>query len=64
MSEDGKALGRASDFGPASPLKLSGPMVHDLMLSAPGHLPKLVRILVAPNAGKNRAKVTEKLKTP
>ncbi len=64
VSEDGKALGRASDFGPASPLKLSGPMVHDLMLSAPGHLPKLVRILVAPNAGKNRAKVTEKLKTP
>ncbi len=64
VSEDGKALGRASDFGSSSPLKLSGPMVHDLMLSAPGHRPKLVRILVAPNAGKDRAKVTEKLKTP
>ncbi len=64
VSEDGKALGRASDFGPASPLRLSGPMVHDLMLSAPGHLPRLVRILVSPNAGKNRAKVTEKLKAP
>jgi eukaryotic-like serine/threonine-protein kinase len=62
ISEDGKALGLASDFGPGSPLKLSGPMVHDLMLSAPGHLPKLVRILVAPNAGKTRAKITEKLK--
>jgi hypothetical protein len=34
------------------------------MLSAPGYKPRLVRILVAPNAGKPRAKVTEKLKTP
>jgi hypothetical protein len=64
VSEDGKALGRASDFGSSSPLKLSGPTVHDLMLSAPGYRPKLIRILVAPNAGKDRAKVTEKLKTP
>jgi predicted Ser/Thr protein kinase len=64
VSEDGKALGQASDFGPASPLKLSGPRVHDLMLSAPGYKPRLVRILVAPNAGKPRAKVSEKLKTP
>ena len=62
VSEEGKALGQASDFGPASPLKLSGPGVHDLMLSAPGHKPKLVRILVAGNAGKDRAKVSEKLK--
>jgi hypothetical protein len=36
--------------------------VHDLTLSAPGYKPKLVRILVAPNAGKDRAKVAEKLK--
>jgi eukaryotic-like serine/threonine-protein kinase len=64
VSEDGKALGPASDFGPASPLKLPGPRVHDLMLSAPGYKPRLVRILVAPNAGKPRAKVSEKLKTP
>jgi len=64
VSEDGKALGAASDFGPASPLKLSGPRVHDLMLSAPGYKPRLVRILVAPNAGKPRAKVSEKLKAP
>ena len=32
------------------------------MLSAPGRKPKLVRILVAANAGKDRAKVVEKLK--
>ncbi len=62
ISEEGRALGPASSFGPASPLKLSGPAVHDLMLSAPGHKPKLVRILVAPNAGNDRAKVAEKLK--
>ncbi len=62
VSEEGRALGQASAFGPASPLKLSGPAVHDLMLSAPGHKPKLVRILVAANAGKDRAKVAEKLK--
>ena len=36
ISEEGRALGPASSFGPASPLKLSGPAVHDLMLSAPG----------------------------
>ena len=64
ISEDGKSLGQASDFGPGSPLKLTGPMVHDLMLSAPGYKPKLVRILVAPNAGKELAKVNDKLKTP
>ena len=63
ISEEGRALGPASSFGPASPLKLSGPAVHDLMLSAPGRKPKLVRILVAANAGKDRAKVVEKLKT-
>ncbi len=63
VSEEGRALGPASSFGPASPLRLSGPAVHDIMLSAPGHRPTLVRILVAANAGKDRAKVDEKLKT-
>ncbi len=62
VSEEGKALGQTSEFGPASPLKLTGPQVHELQLSAPGHKPKLVRILVAANAGKDRAKVSEKLK--
>ena len=36
VSENGRALGAASAFGPASPLKLSGPMVHDLEIAAPG----------------------------
>jgi serine/threonine-protein kinase len=62
VSEEGKFLGAASSFGPGSPMKLKGPMVHDLVLSAPGYKPKTVRVLVAPNAGKDVAKVDEKLK--
>jgi hypothetical protein len=37
--------------------------VHDLVLSAPGHRQKLVRILVAGNAGRDRAKVSARLKS-
>jgi serine/threonine protein kinase len=62
VSEGGKALGSASSFGPGSPLTLRGPSVHDLVLAAPGYRPKLVRILVAANAGRDRAHVKEKLK--
>jgi len=58
----GRTLGPASSFGPASPLHLSGPAVHDFVLSAPGRTPKTVRVLVAPNAGEDVAKVEEKLK--
>jgi hypothetical protein len=62
VTEDGKTLGSASGFGPGSPLQLHGPMVHDLILAAPGHRSKLVRILVAANAGKDLAQIKEKLK--
>ena len=62
VSEEGKFLGAASSFGPGSPMKLKGPTVHDLVLSAPGYKPKPIRILVAPNAGKDVAKISEKLK--
>jgi eukaryotic-like serine/threonine-protein kinase len=57
VSEEGKALGPASSFGAASPLKLSGPTVYDLVLSAPGYESRTVRILVSPNAGRERATV-------
>jgi serine/threonine-protein kinase len=63
ITENGREIGPASSFGPASPLQLKGPAVHDLILAASGYRPKLVRILVAPNAGKDRARVVEKLKT-
>ena len=62
VSEGSRELGLASAFGPASPLQLGGPMVHDLMLQAPGYKARLVRILVAPNAGRDRAKVKVSLK--
>jgi hypothetical protein len=62
VSEGGKTLGPASAFGAGSPLTLRGPAVHDLVLAAPGYRPKLVRILVAAHAGKDRAQVKEKLK--
>jgi len=62
VSEGGRVLGPASSFSAASPLQLKGPMVHDLMLAAPGRRSKLVRILVSANAGRERATVKEKLK--
>jgi len=62
VSEGAKTLGAAATFGPGSPLQLQGPAVHDLVLAAPGYKARLVRILVAPNAGKDRAKVKETLK--
>ena len=62
ISEGSRALGSASSFGPGSPLQLSGPMAHDLVLSAPGRKPRTVRILVASNAGRDVAKVKVKLK--
>ena len=62
VSENGKYLGAASSFGADSPMRLKGPTVHDLVVSAAGYKPKTIRILVAPNAGKDVAKITEKLK--
>jgi hypothetical protein len=62
VTEGGKTLGPASSFGPGSPLMLGGPMVHDLVISAPGHKSKTVRILVASNAGEEMAKLKVSLK--
>ena len=63
VSEGGRVLGAATNFGPATPLQIKvGPAVHDFVLAAPGYKPKLVRILVAANAGKDRATVKETLK--
>ena len=62
VSEGSRTLGPASSFGPDSPLKLHGPMVHDLVISAPGRKSKTVRILVAGNAESERAEVKVELK--
>ncbi|HYK42640.1 MAG TPA: serine/threonine-protein kinase [Thermoanaerobaculia bacterium] len=62
VSEHGRPLGRASSFGPASPLRLTGPRVHELVISAPGRQRRTVRILVSGNAGNDRATVKLDLK--
>jgi hypothetical protein len=62
VSEEGRYVGPASSFGPGSPMQLKGPAVHDLVVSAAGYKPKMIRILVAPNAGKDVARIVEKLK--
>ncbi len=63
VSEGGKMLGAATNFSPATPLEIkASPAVHDFVISAPGYKSKLVRILVAANAGKDRASVRETLK--
>ena len=62
VSEGSKTLGPASAFGPGSPLVLKGPMVHDLVLAAPGRKPKTLRILVASNADREKATVKVTLK--
>lgn len=62
VSEGRRVFGAASSFGPGSPLRLSGPMAHDLTLSAPGRRTKKIRILVASNAEREVAKVKVELK--
>jgi predicted Ser/Thr protein kinase len=60
--EGGKTLGPAAGFGPGSALVLPGPLVHDLLLSAPGYVARPVRVLVAPNAGRDLAHIRVRLK--
>src|SRR5262249_61915665 len=62
VSEGSKTLGPASAFGAGSPLVLKGPMVHDLLLTAPGRKPKTLRILVASSADREKATVQVTLK--
>ncbi|MDQ2978005.1 MAG: protein kinase, partial [Acidobacteriota bacterium] len=62
IMEGTRLLGPASSFGASSPLKLSGPMVHDLVLSAPGRKPKTVRVLVGPTADNPVARIQVELK--
>ena len=62
VSDGDRRLGTAAEFGSSSPLRLSGPRVHDLVLSAHGFAPKTIRVLVSQNADHDRAKVKVKLK--
>ncbi len=62
VSEAGRTLGPVSSFGPSSPLKLSGPTVHDLVISAAGYESRAIRILVSSNADREKATVKLDLK--
>jgi predicted Ser/Thr protein kinase len=62
VSEGPKTLGPASSFGPGTPLRLAGPAVHDLVLSAPGRKSRTLRILIAENADRDVARVKVTLK--
>ena len=62
VSEGTRVLGHASEFGASSPLELKGPLVHEIVLSAPGYKSKTIRILVGPTADNDAANVREKLK--
>jgi serine/threonine protein kinase len=64
LSEGDRKLGIAAEFGASSPLRLSGPRVHELVVSAPGYEPKTVRVLVSANSDNDRARVKVKLKKP
>jgi eukaryotic-like serine/threonine-protein kinase len=60
--EGTKVIGAVAAFAAGSPLRLSGPAVHEMVLSAPGRKPRTIRILVAENAGSDVAKVKVTLK--
>jgi serine/threonine-protein kinase len=62
VTSRGTDLGPAARYGGATPLRLEGPMVHELLISAPGHQSRAVRVLVSPNAGKDRARIKVNLK--
>ena len=62
LSEGDKKLGFAAQFGASSPLKLSGPMVHELVLEAPGYESRTVRVLVSRNSSNDLVKIKVKLK--
>jgi hypothetical protein len=58
---DGHETGVGFQFTEAQPLKLAGPMVHDILLTD-GTKSKAIRVLSASTAGKNRVLIKETLK--
>jgi serine/threonine protein kinase len=56
---DGKPIGTAAQFSSSSPLKLSGPTVHDIQITRPGSPPTAIRVLTASTAGKDNLEVKE-----
>jgi serine/threonine-protein kinase len=59
ITVDGKPVGLATQFTPASPLKLTGPMVHDVVITREGQAGKTIRVLAASTAGKDNVEVKD-----
>lgn len=58
---DGRSAGRASSIAAEGPFWLPGPAVHEVTVSAPGRVPRSLRILAAPNAPSSKAVVHVRL---
>lgn len=58
----GRVLGVARHFNANSPLRLNGPAAHEVVFSAPGHTPRVARVLVAPHAEQEIAVVQVRLR--
>ena len=51
VAVDGEPTGAADRFTPSAPMLLTGPAVHDVVLSRPGRPARTIRILASPTAG-------------
>jgi len=58
---DGRVFGLASQYRDRE-LKLHEPAVHDVLLTAPGYKPKLIRVIAASSTDKELATIKESLK--
>jgi serine/threonine-protein kinase len=60
---NGNEMGPASRFQ-AQDMQMKEQGVYDVVLTAPGFQPRMVRVLVSPSTGKERAIIREKLRKP
>jgi hypothetical protein len=56
---DEKPAGTAAQYTPSSPLKLSGPMVHEIVIRRVARPDKIVRVISASTAGKDNVEIKE-----
>ena len=61
VSVNGRTAVPASSLVSGEPLWLPGPAVHEVTVSAPGHVPRFFRVLSAPNAPSSKAVVRVRL---
>ncbi len=56
---DEKPAGTAAQYTPSAPLKLSGPMVHEIVIRRVARPDKIVRVVCASTAGKDSVEIKE-----